>query len=216
MAAPRTVVCFGDSNSYGTPAMATLDSWGRFAAAERWPGVMAAALGPGWALVEEALPGRTTVHDDPVEGADRNGLTALPIVLGSHRPIDLLIIMLGTNDLKARFAVTPEDIASSVGTLVKTAKASIAGCDGRPPRLLVVAPPPILETGCLAGFFRGGTEKSRALAACYQAMGTRLDVPVLDSGTLVAADPVDGIHLTRDSHATLGHAVAAAIGDLRL
>lgn len=213
---PRTVVCFGDSNSYGTPAMPDLDTWGRFAADRRWPGVMGAALGPGWQVIEEALPGRTTVHDDPIEGRDRNGLSALPMVLGSHRPIDLLLVMLGTNDLKARFAVTPEDIAASVARLVLTVRASAAGPDGRPPAVMVIAPVPILEAGCLAGFFRGGAAKSRELGRCYRAMADRLGVPMLDLGPIAAVDPLDGVHLDAEMHAVIGRAAAKAIGDAGL
>ena len=212
-----TIVVFGDSNSYGTPAMAGLDDWARFAPGERWPGVMLADLvgpdrvGSDLELIEECLPGRTTVHDDPIEGRHKNGLAALPVVLESHRPIEVVVIMLGTNDLKARFAVTPEDIASSVEVLVRTVRASQAGPGGSPPKVLVVVPPVILETGCLAGFFQGGAGKSARFGACFATMAERIDVPLLDAGPLISSDPLDGIHLGRDQHAALGRAVAAAV-----
>ena len=212
-----TIVVFGDSNSYGTPAMAGLDDWARFAPGERWPGVMLAGLvghdgvGPAVVLVEECLPGRTTVHDDPIEGRHKNGLGALPVVLESHRPIDIVVIMLGTNDLKARFAVTPEDIAQSVEVLVKTVRASQAGPDGKPPKVLVIAPPVILETGCLAGLFRGGAVKSAQLGACFATMATRIGVPLLNAGPLIGSDPLDGIHLACDQHEALGRAAAQAV-----
>jgi lysophospholipase L1-like esterase len=210
----KTIVCFGDSNTYGTPGMPDPDFWGRFGPDERWPGVMRSALGPGHHIIEEALPGRTTVHDDPIEGADRNGSTALPIVLGSHRPIDLMVIMLGTNDLKARFSVTPEDIANSVGTLVRVIQASQAGPGGKPPRVLVIAPAVIVETGFMTGLFRGGAEKSRALGRTYAAMAARYGVAFLDAAPLITVDPVDGIHLTQDQHAVLGKAVAERVTTL--
>ena len=76
----RPIVCFGDSNTYGTPGMPDPDFWGRYGPDERWPGVMRQALGPAITVIEEGLPGRTTVHDDPIEGADKNGLKALPMV----------------------------------------------------------------------------------------------------------------------------------------
>ena len=209
-----TIVCFGDSNSYGTPPMPHLDFWGRFGPEVRWPGVMRAALGQSFTVIEEALPGRTTVHDDPIEGADRNGLKALPMVLGSHRPIDLLIIMLGTNDLKARFAVTPEDIAASVGVLVKTVQASQAGPDSRPPKILVIAPAVTMDTGAIGGFFKGGAEKSKHLGRCFAAMAERFGVPLLDAAPLITSDPLDGIHLDPDQHAILGKAVAAKVVEI--
>ena len=212
-----TIVVFGDSNSYGTPAMAGLDEWARFAAGERWPGVMLAGLvgdagvGSDLVLIEECLPSRTTVHDDPLEGRHKNGLAALPVVLESHRPIDVVVIMLGTNDLKARFSVTPEDIARSVEVLVKAVRASEAGPGGTPPKVLVIAPPAILETGCLAGLFRGGAAKPAQLGTCFAAMAQRIGVPLLDAGELISSDPLDGIHLARDQHAALGRAAAAAV-----
>lgn len=204
----KSIVCFGDSNTYGTPGMPNPTSWGRFGRDERWPGVMSLALGAGFEIIEEGLPGRTTVHDDPIEGADKNGLKALPMVLGSHRPIDLLVICLGTNDLKARFAVTADDIAASVGLLVQTAQASQAGPDGHPPKILVIVPAPILEVGCLAGHFRGGADTSMSFGRCFAAVTQQLGVTLLDAGTLIASDPLDGIHLAKEAHAILGRAVA--------
>ena len=210
-----TIVVFGDSNSYGTPPMAGLDDWGRFGPAERWPHVMRAALeragGSAPVLIEECLPGRTTVHDDPIEGRHKNGLAALPIVLESHRPIDLVLIMLGTNDLKARFAVTPDDIANAVGVLVETVRGSRAGPDGGAPRVFVVSPPVISEAGCLAGLFRGGAAKSADLGSAFSSMAKRLRVPLLDTAPLIVSDPLDGIHLARDQHAVLGRALAASV-----
>ncbi len=212
-----TIVVFGDSNSYGTPAMVDFDAWGRFAPGERWPGVMLAGLvdhdrlGSDIVLIEECLPGRTTVHDDPIGGRHKNGLGALPVVLESHRPIDVVIVMLGTNDLKARFAVTPEDIARSVEVLVKAVRASQAGPGGTAPKVLVIVPPVIVETGCLAGEFRGGAAKSARLGVCFTEMTARIGVPVFDSGSVIVADPIDGIHLACDQHAVLGRAVAKAV-----
>jgi lysophospholipase L1-like esterase len=207
----RTVVCFGDSNTYGTPGMPDLAFWGRFAPDKRWPGVLRAQLGDAWAVIEEGHPGRTTVHDDPIEGLDRNGLKALPVVLGSHRPIDLLIIMLGTNDLKTRFSVNPEDIANSVGVLIETVQASRAGPDSNPPKKLVIAPTPILETGFMVGLFRGGAEKSQHLGRCIAAVARQYGVAFLDAAPLIKVDPLDGIHLTEEAHATLGRAVAEKV-----
>ena len=206
-----TIVCFGDSNTYGTPGMPGPDFWGRFGPDQRWPGVVRRALSPGFTVIEEGLPGRTTVHDDPIEGAHKNGLKALPIVLESHRPIDILIIMLGTNDLKARFAVTAQDIAASVGVLAETALKSVAGPDGRAPKILLIAPAVITEVGFLGGLLRGGAEKSRDLGQHYAEMAARLGVDCLDAASLIRSDPTDGIHLTADQHDILGRAVAEKI-----
>ncbi len=210
----RTVLCYGDSNTHGTMPMDTLDDMNRFDRAVRWPGVMAGLLGPGWQVIEEGHPGRTTVHDDPVEGAHRNGLAVLPAVLESHRPIDLVLLKLGTNDLKPRFSVPPADIALSLGRLVQVIRASGCGPGGGAPGVLLIAPPPVTEAGCLAGIFAGGAAKSQALAALIAAEAARRDVPVFDAGRHIAVSPVDGVHYEAEAHLVLGRALAGAVAAL--
>lgn len=186
----------------------------RLGPAERWPGRMAAALGAGWQVIEEGHPGRTTVHPDPVEGAHKNGLAVLPAILESHRPVDRIILMLGTNDLKARFSVTPLDIALAVEKLVQTVTGSEAGPGGGPPAVLLVSPPPIRETGCLAEMFEGGEAKSRRLASLYAEVAARSGIGFLDAGAVAATDATDGIHLNAEAHEALGLAVAGTLAAL--
>jgi lysophospholipase L1-like esterase len=151
------------------------------------------------------------VHDDPVEGAHRNGLTVLPALLESHRPVDVVLLMLGTNDLKERFSVNAMDIALSLERMVGVIRASGCGPAGRAPGVLLVAPPPIVETGCLAEMFQGGAAKSRLLADRIGASARRLGVPFLDAGQVVAVSPVDGIHYDADANPALAQAFATAI-----
>ncbi|MFT3974552.1 MAG: SGNH/GDSL hydrolase family protein [Amaricoccus sp.] len=212
----RVVLAYGDSNTHGTVPMATLEDQGRFGPAERWPGVCAAALGPGWRVVEEGLPGRTTVHPDPIEGVYKNGLAVLPAILESHRPIDLVVLMLGTNDLKQRFSVTPLDISQSVSLLLHTLRHSYCGQDASQPRMLVVAPMPIEEVGCLAEMFLGGAAKSRGLAAEYARVAARHGAEFLDAGEVISVSPVDGIHFDAAAHAALGRAIAAKIATMNI
>jgi lysophospholipase L1-like esterase len=119
--------------------------------------------------------------------------------------------MLGTNDLKERFSVNAFDIAASLERLVRVILASGTGPGGRAPDVLLVAPPPIVETGCLAGMFAGGAVKSRALAAEAQAAADRVGVPFLDAGQVVAVSPIDGIHYDAAANPVLAEAFAAAI-----
>src|SRR5690606_5752286 len=90
----------------------------RYPRDRRWGGVLEKNLGAGWQVIEEGLSGRTTVHDDPIEGAHKNGRTYLRPCLQSHAPIDLVVIMLGTNDLKVRFHKPPSEVAMGIGCLV--------------------------------------------------------------------------------------------------
>ena len=210
----RTFVCFGDSNTHGTLPMHSMEDRRRLGPEKRWPGVAKRLLGDGWNLVEEGLPGRTTVHDDPIEGAHKNGRLALPMVLETHRPIDFLVIKLGTNDLKQRFSVTAWDIAASAGKLVEMAMASDCGRDFGPPQVLLVAPAPVLETGCLAEMFTGGAAKSQAFGVRYRETAGDLGCRFLDAGMVMASSLVDGIHFDELAHGALGEAIAVELADM--
>lgn len=210
----RTVLCYGDSNTHGTPPVPELGASGRYPRNTRWPGLMAAHLGTGWHVIEEGLPGRTTVHDDPIEGDHRNGLAVLPAILHSHLPLDLVIVMLGTNDLKPRFSVGPMDIALSLERLIATIRAHRCGPNGADPDILLVSPPPIIEVGCLADMFKGGASKSNDLAAAIAAAAKRANVSYLDAGAHIMVSPVDGIHYDTPAHATLARVMARAVQDM--
>lgn len=206
----RSLLLFGDSNTHGTMPLADLGMSDRFGRDERWPGRLRKLL-PDWEVIEEGHPGRTTVHDDPVEGAHRNGLTVLPALLESHRPLDVVAVMLGTNDLKERFSVNASDIALSLERLVRVILGSGAGPGQGAPGVLLICPPPIIEVGCLAGMFAGGAAKSQTLAAEVRKAAARVGVPFLDAGEVVTVSPIDGIHYDAEANPALAGAVAAAI-----
>jgi len=215
----RTILCFGDSNTYG--AIPTLARVGRhrYAPDRRWPGIMRRQLGGAWDVIEEGHPSRTTLRDDPIEGAHKNGLKALPVSLESHMPVDLVILMLGTNDLKHRFGMTPHDIADSIEVLVRAVQRSEAGPAGAMPAIMVVAPPPMQEVDWLGEMFLDGAAKSLHLPALVRDVAKRTGTTFLDAGKFVESSTVDGIHLDSDAHRTLGlelaRAVQALLGDAR-
>jgi lysophospholipase L1-like esterase len=166
-------------------------------------------------VVEEGLPGRTTVHPDPIAGVHKNGLAVLPAILETHQPIDLVVLMLGTNDLKARFGVPAVEIAVSVDKLLLAIGASFSGPGGAAPPVLLVAPPPVTEAGSLAEVFAGGAAKARALASLLSDLAARRGAAFLDAGAVVAASPVDGVHIDAEAHAALGRAIAEAVRQFR-
>ena len=92
----KNVLCFGDSNTFGTPPLASLDEARRYDGKTRWPGAMRKILGHAWHVIEEGLPGRTTIRDDLIEGIHKNGRRYLAACLESHRPLDVIVLMLGT------------------------------------------------------------------------------------------------------------------------
>jgi lysophospholipase L1-like esterase len=204
---PKSLVCFGDSNTHGTVPMEDIDDARRFGSDRRWTGLLAQELGPAWQVHEEGLPGRTTVHADPIEGEHLSGLAAIPIVVGTHTPIDAMAVMLGTNDFKARFGVQARDIAAGIERLIVTIRIS---CQmfGRPqPNILLIAPPPILEVGCLRELFEGGQAKSHQLASYLANVVRRHEVDFLNAGDHIRSSEVDGIHFDADQHATLAFAL---------
>lgn len=208
---PRTLLCFGDSNTHGTCPMASTDDQRRFSRRERWTGILQSELGEGWTVIEEGHPGRTTVHDDPIEGEHRNGLRLLPALLESHRPIDLVILMLGTNDLKARFAAEARDIALAIERLVRLVKASESGPGRKPPEVLLAAPAPIKEISFLGEVFAGGARKSRELGRRFADAADSLRVDFLDVGEVASVDELDGVHYAAPEHAKIGMALAERV-----
>ena len=206
----KTILCFGDSNTHGA------DPTGgpRYDLHTRWPGVLRDTLGAGYHVIEEGCGGRTTVHEDPIESlrsGSKNGAAYLPACLNSHKPLDLVIILLGTNDLKPRFAVNASDIARGAGALVDLTLQSATGPDGARPQVLLIAPPPTTALDGLAfeSMFAGAHAKSLALSRWYAAEASARGVAFLDAGTVIQSSPADGIHWDRAAHAALGAAVAA-------
>lgn len=199
----KTVLCFGDSNTWGADPSSPI----RFALDVRWPGVLRQALGPGYWVIEEGLNGRTTVWDDPIEG-DKNGKQQLPALLATHAPLDLVIIMLGTNDLKLRFSVPAYDIANSAGVLVDIVKKSESGPDGRAPQVLLMAPPPLATLTGFADMFEGAPAKALKFGVHYARVAQEKGCHFLDTGTVIVSSDLDGIHFEASEHAKLGRTVA--------
>ncbi|NIV30061.1 MAG: hydrolase, partial [Anaerolineae bacterium] len=177
---------------------------------ERWPGVLRQALGEGYLVIEEGLNGRTTVWDDPIEGY-KNGKEYLVPCLETHKPIDLVIIMLGTNDLKARFSVPACDVAAGAGVLVDIVTKSETGPGGCPPQVLLVAPPPIAKLSEFADTFEGGAVKSNSLSRHFRLVAGERGCALLDASEVITSSDVDGIHLDLSEHLKLGEAVAARV-----
>ncbi len=215
----KHIVCYGDSNTHGYCADPAdcLGGGIRFSEEQRWTCLVQEALGKEYLVTEEGLSGRTTCFDDPIhEGL--SGLEHLYPILKSHEFIDLLIIMLGTNDCKDRFYASADCIALGLARLVNKAKATDCW-GGKAPNILVIAPPPIgegmLESPVASTMGQLCVEKSRQLADSYRAQCELLGVHFLDAGALGCEfNQVDFMHLTSRGHRTLADHLSKLIPQL--
>lgn len=206
----RSILCFGDSNTHGQiPGGTPLE---RYGPKERWAGVMSSKLGEDWHVIEEGLSGRTTVRDDPIEGAHKNGRTYLTPCIQSHTILDVVIMMLGTNDLKTRFCQPASEVAMGIGCLIHDIKELAPGPGGTIPEIVVVSPPPILDDiKEWNAIFSGAQDKSKELALQFEIMADSLEVHFFDAGSVCTCDPRDGFHINTNAHSALGLALAEEV-----
>ena len=202
----RTLLCYGDSNTWGhNPLDMT-----RLPYEVRWPTVLQKRLGSQYLVIPEGLNGRTTVFDDPL-APHRSGIAFLPMVLESHAPIDLVILMLGTNDVKSYFGASGEQSALGLRRLVMAVLGSEAGPEGRAPELLVVAPVPLspFDEQMLPHFApeEEAIAKSQDLASAYRPVAEEFGVSFFDAASVVPAAGIDGVHLDEKGHFKLGEAL---------
>jgi lysophospholipase L1-like esterase len=211
-AAMKTVLAFGDSLTWGSrPGGA-----GRHPHADRWPSVLEVALAGRARVIAEGLGGRTTCFDDFSAAADRNGARILPTLLGSHAPLDLVIIMLGANDLKPHICGTAFGTAAGMNRLVEIVKTYPYSHGYRPPQLLVVAPPHFCETETGDGWpaAQRSIAESKALAGYYREIAERHGAAFFDAAEIAVASPLDGVHLDAANTRAIGEGLAPLVAKL--
>lgn len=213
----RHIVCFGDSNTHGYCA----ETGGRFDETRRWCCLLQEKLGDGYLVIEEGLSGRTTCFEDPLyEGL--NGLRYISPCLMSHTPVDLLVIMLGTNDTKERFGASAACIALGLKRLVEKAVSTTVCWSHGKANILIVSPQNIdvkymdSEVACTMG--RGCAEKSEGLAVEFAKIAKLTGCHYLDADKAVTApvNDIDYMHLTMEGHRQLADALAEKISDIFL
>ncbi len=210
----KHIVCFGDSNTHGFCAdpQDCADGGYRFNEEERWTCLLGKQLGEDYLVLEEGLGGRTTVFSDPLHES-MAGLDVIYPCLMSHEPVDLLILMLGTNDTKERFGANADCIGLGMERLIMKAKSVPAWTKGVP-RILVVAPPWIGSDFHDAVMGAGCIEKSRGLAAAYQKVCQRQGCAFLDAEGIADFNKIDHMHLTKNGHRALADALANIVPGL--
>lgn len=207
----KTILCYGDSNTYGLKS----DLQTRYPREVRWTGILQKMLGEKYYVIEEGLGGRTTVWDDPVEDY-KNGKKYLLPCLDSHKPLDLVIIMLGTNDLKTRFSVSAFDVSVAMENLVKTILKSDAGIQLQAPQVLLVTPVPIhsVNNPDLDQMLAGAEEKSKMLAPYYGEIAKRNQIHYLNPEGKIEVNDVDGIHYTEKGHRQMAEMMVEKIREI--
>jgi lysophospholipase L1-like esterase len=207
----KSILCFGDSNTWGYNA----ENGERFPPDVRWTGVLQKELGDEYKIIEEGQNGRTTVWDDPVEG-HKNGKKYLIPCLESHSPLDLVVIMLGTNDLKCKFSLSAFDVAKGAEVLVDIVLGSDVGRCRKPPKVLLISPIFVGDNikdswlGETFGFERSA-EKSKKLAPHFKRVAQERGCEFLDAADIVTPSPIDAVHFDAGEHMKLGKAIAVKV-----
>jgi lysophospholipase L1-like esterase len=211
----KSILCYGDSLTYGANPV---PGGPRHEFADRWPGALEGKLAGKVRVFPEGLGGRTTVFDDWMTGADRNGARILPTLLRSHGPLDMVIIMLGTNDLKPFLGRTAQEASNGVRRLVQIVRGSSLE-EGHPePKIIVMAPPLISDTKHpeMLLHFGGGAviEESKLFAKWYKQRAAEAGVAFFDAATVARPDPADGVHLDAANTRAIGEALVPLVSEL--
>jgi len=205
----KTVLCFGDSNTYGyIPGSAGE----RYGADVRWPKRLGALLGEGYEVVEEGLNGRTTAFGDNIEPF-RCGLDHILPCLMSHAPVDVLILMLGVNDTKDRFHVRAEEIGYGLEELIMKV---LGHCrfQSWTPEILVVAPVPLGDMSRGIEFSEHSRQKSLRLPAIFAETARNFGCAFFDAGSVIRELGCDHIHFTPEDHRLLAESLAPVVEKL--
>lgn len=201
----KTILCYGDSLTWGYNAA----NGSRHVFEDRWPSVLQARLGAGVHVISEGLNGRTTIFDDWASGSDRNGSRILPTILASHTPLDLVILMLGSNDMKPSVCGRAHGARQGMERLVNIIKRHDYGLDVPPPQIMIVAPPKLCATSNInyANIFDGAIAESARLSALYEETSRLTRNAFFDAGSVAHTSSVDGVHLDAKNTRAIGEGI---------
>jgi lysophospholipase L1-like esterase len=205
----KSILAFGDSLTWGADPAGR----GRHGFDYRWPNALAAGLGGKARVVEEGMNGRTTVFPDPTATPERNGAVGLPIALMSHQPLDLLIIMLGTNDIKFANRCRAFDASMGISRLIEITRHFVYNADYKAPDIFIVSPPHLVpsQDPWFYELWNHAIDESKLFAKHYNRVAQEQNCHFFDAATAVVADPADGGHLDADNTRKLGEALVPVV-----
>jgi len=209
----KTILCYGDSLTWGA---SPLINGPRHAYEDRWPAALEARLGGDARCIAEGLGGRTTVHDDWYADADRNGARILPTLLSSHWPLDMVVIMLGTNDIKPFHGRTALEASWGMRRLVQIIRAHAATERAAEPKMILVAPPPTVLGRThpeMMLHFSGqdAVKASSGFAEFYKKRAEEEGVGFFNAGSVAKTSDEDGIHLDAANTRAIGEGLAPIV-----
>lgn len=208
----KTILCFGDSLTWGYDPHGP----GRHALEDRWPSVLGRELSGKAQVIAEGLNGRTTAFDDFTAGVDRNGARLLPSILSTHAPLDLVIIMLGTNDMKRFLCGHAIGAAKGMRRLVEIVQTHVYPLEQEAPKVLILSPPHAVATpdGDFQQVFDGAVEESAKLARLYREVAEVSGTGFFDAASVAKASPIDGVHLDAANTRSIGEALAGPVKEI--
>ena len=208
------ILCYGDSNTWGYISGSNHQRYGND---ERWTKILAKLLGNNFEIIEEGLNSRTLISNDTRPGKEgKNGYEYLIPCLDTHDPIDLVILMLGTNELKSTYNKNAKDVGEMLEKyFVKTILNRKSQLKDSYPKLLIVAPPIVNENQdyCKANDkYVGASQKSKELNYIYKDIAERYNCYFLSNQGLETG--IDGVHLTKESHKKLAEMLKDKINNI--
>jgi len=205
----KTVLCYGDSLTWGYVP----DGSGRHALKDRWPTVLQAELGDDVHVIADGLNGRTTAFDDHLSGFERNAAKTLTTALGTHFPLDLVIIMLGTNDMKTFICGNAQGTKRGMQRLIEIVRTAPYQLNAKPPQILIMSPPPLgeIDEPEFRLTFEQGIAQSHLLTAFYKNAAELAGCAFFDAGSIATTSSVDGVHLDAENTRAIGKAIAPIV-----
>jgi lysophospholipase L1-like esterase len=201
----KTIVCYGDSNTWGR-----IPRGARYPRSTRWVSIVQNLLGDNYEVISEGLGGRTFNAPDG-DKPFRNGLSQLKSILKTHTPVDLVIIMLGTNDVKTTYNLQPDDIAKHLEQTIQLIRQEEPAS-----KILVVCPTEIIipDDKNLAEVFKRSPELSQKLPPLFKEVADRHDCHFINAQDYISSSKIDGFHLDPESHMKLAEILKAEVDSI--
>ncbi len=209
----KTILCYGDSNTYGyNPADGS-----RYPQEIRWTGLLQKNLGEDYLVINEGCNGRTTIFEDPAEPW-KTGMFYVKPCMNTHKPVDMVVLMLGSNDLKKMYHASAAQIADGAGDVADEIRDFLKEKQGFSPQVVLAAPPQtgeaILTCGFRTQFDQTSIVRSKEFPEEYKRVAEERNCIFFNAGAYAQPSEIDGLHLSVESHKRLADGLCRFILDI--